>query len=300
LGAIGFASKAAGLPAPQDIPFAALDIPPLEGGPFYELWTTDEPVRYDRIGGARLATTESLLFGLIEVAEDAAVPLEETSRQLYEQLFGLLGASGYSHLLRVWNYFSGITAETGGMERYRRFTLGRHQAFQGHGRSVEAAPAACALGSGSGPLSLFFLAGKEPGHPLENPRQVSAYRYPAQYGPRSPTFSRALLSRVGGQSQLFISGTASIVGHESLHPDDPAAQTQEVLTNIRALLDEARAAGLATARRLLLKAYVRHPVMLEQIRPIILEQLGAEDRVVFLKAEICRPELLVEIEGAYL
>ena len=64
--------------------------------------------------------------------------------------------------------------------------------------------------------------------PVENPRQVSAYRYPPTYGPRVAD----LLARGAGRTSaaatiaLFISGTASIVGHETVHQGDVRAQTR--------------------------------------------------------------------------
>jgi chorismate lyase/3-hydroxybenzoate synthase len=299
LGAIGFGCSPKSLP-PEAVPFAAPDLQALDGAPVLELWSTDQPVRYSEAEGVRLAVTDTLLFGAMEAQEDPAIPLEEATEALYMRLFRLLVAHGYPHLFRVWNYFPRITGMEGGLERYRRFTLGRYEAFLAHSRAVELAPAACALGSASGPLNILFLAGRAPGQPLENPRQTSAYRYPVQYGPRSPTFSRALLTEAAGQRQLLISGTASIVGHESRHPDDPCAQAEEAMTNIRALIAEAGRAGLQGPRRLLLKTYIRHPAMLEAVRPVVTAALGPEDQVVFLKADICRPELLVEIEGAWI
>ncbi len=67
-------------------------------------------------------------------------------------------------------------------------------------------------------LQVYWLAGNEPGRALENPRQMSAFHYPRQYGPSAPTFSRAM--QVGGG--LLISGTASVRGHASHHPQDLA------------------------------------------------------------------------------
>ncbi len=96
-------------------------------------------------------------------------------------------------------------------------------------------PAASALGFESGPLTICFFAARE-AMPLaiENPRQVSAYKYPEDYGPRSPTFSRASAIELHGQTVLFISGTASIVGHQTMHAGDVVAQTQETIVNIKA------------------------------------------------------------------
>jgi hypothetical protein len=58
---------------------------------------------------------------------------------------------------------------------------------------------------------------------------VSAYDYPRQYGPAAPSFSRAALTP---DPLLLISGTASIVGHASVHLGDVTAQLEETLANL--------------------------------------------------------------------
>jgi chorismate lyase / 3-hydroxybenzoate synthase len=136
---------------------------------------------------------------------------------------------------------------------------------------------------------------------VENPRQVSAYHYPQQYGTHSPVFSRAALVRHRGSLALFISGTASIVGHRSAHVGDIAAQTRETLLNIDALLSEANAAaggahfdlGALTG-----KVYVRRPADLPVIRAQLAPALAAGARFIYLQADICRQDLSVEIEAA--
>ena len=104
-----------------------------------------------------------------------------------------------------------------GLERYRQFNIGRQDAFlDSHRGATGNVPAASAIGLAGGPLSVAFLAGATPALAVENPRQVSAYLYPADYGPRSPTFSRAVRATLSGQEALFVSGTASIVGHRTV------------------------------------------------------------------------------------
>jgi chorismate lyase / 3-hydroxybenzoate synthase len=160
-------------------------------------------------------------------------------------------------------------------------------------------PAACALGVSGGPLSVAFLCGTTPLVPIENPRQVSAYRYPVDYGPRSPTFSRAALAHWGAQELFFVSGTASIVGHESVHRDDVVAQTHETLNNIEALLDEAAGRsglGRVAMASLHFRAYVRRAADLDAVRQVVAGRLGAV-AIQYVQAEVCREELLVEIEA---
>lgn len=206
----------------------------------FEVWLTDAALRGDDDEGIAWRCSADLLWGVVTLAEgesqppDAASTLRGLGEQAYVRIFRLLDALGMPHLWRAWNYVPDIHGEQAGMERYRLFNMGRGDAFEGCARSVtEQVPAACALGVATGPLSIAFLAGKTPVTPVENPRQISAYRYPAQYGPRSPTFSRAALAQLGEQELLMVSGTASIVGHASLHLGDVAAQTRESLTTWR-------------------------------------------------------------------
>jgi chorismate lyase/3-hydroxybenzoate synthase len=153
------------------------------------------------------------------------------------------------------------------------------------------------LGSNSGPLVMYFLAGKQPGKAVENPRQVSANRYPELFGPRSPTFARAMLATLGRQQCFFISGTASIVGYETLHHGDVQEQTQETLRNIRTLLQQMPSA--TSKGRMLLKAYLRYATDLPQIRAQIESEFGADCKTVYLQSNICRSDLLLEIEGVH-
>lgn len=271
-----------------------------------EYWHSAAPVRRGQYGDIRFSKAgEALLYGVITLEESAIQPaagipaLQTLAEQAYRQLFGLLDAENCPHLWRIWNYIPRINAEQDGMERYRQFNIGRHQAFAACARPVDSSPAACALGTASGPVSIAFLAAGWPALPLENPRQVSAFAYPRQYGPRSPTFSRAALAGQPGEDILFISGTASIVGHATLHPDDVAAQTRETFANITILLDEARQRhGTAfTLQQLDYRVYIRHAADYPAVRAAFLQCVGDDSRAVYVQADICRADLLVEIEA---
>ena len=279
-----------------------------------ELWLSGGDCRQGQHGSIRFSCDGALLYGVLQVHArelpsgtpdgiDQASPLQQASTAAYAQIFSLLEAEGYPHLWRVWNYLSDINDASDGLERYRQFNVGRHQAFEAQGRlNVQAVPAACALGTRDSevPLSIAFLAAREMPLVIENPRQVAAYDYPATYGPRSPTFARAALAQLPGQSILFISGTASIIGHASVHPGDVQAQTRETLVNIQALLEEAIRVGESSAwhlRDLSYRAYLRHATDYAAVQAVLSEHLGAEARIEFFQADVCRTELLVEIEA---
>ena len=83
---------------------------------------------------------------------------------------------------------------------------------------------------------------------IENPRQLSASLYPPRYGLRSPMFARAALVPNGRGAQLLVSGTASIVGHESLHIGDPERQLEETARNFEALVETAMRADSGRPR----------------------------------------------------
>jgi len=263
-------------------------------------------IEHAQHGCVRYASDGHWLHGVAEI-DDAAHPegLTGATRQAYADLFAVLEAGRTPHLLRLWNYIAGINVETGGSERYRQFNAGRQQAFIEAQRSAfEGSPAACALGTRSGPLRVYFLAGRRAPLAIENPRQVSAYRYPTAYGPRAPTFSRAALAEIGaGRQALFISGTASIVGHETLHAGDVRKQTIESLANIAVLREIAaqRAGRAFAADALIYTVYVRRAADLDIVRDEFERHVGAGSvaarQALYLEADICRSPLLVEIEA---
>ena len=226
-----------------------------------------------------------------------STPVEHFARTVYERIFAIADAHSCPNLLRVYNYIADITGLDRGIERYRWFNEGRHEAFVSAGRAVQAAPAACALGSGGGSNTIYFLASANPYVAIANPRQMQAFDYPPRYGRRSPTFSRALVGELPGTASFFVSGTASIVGHESLHEGDVAAQVDETLTNMDALCGACGDFALDDiADRAEFKVYVRNVQDLGAIARQVEGRLGNATSL-YLRAEICRPELLVEIEA---
>jgi chorismate lyase / 3-hydroxybenzoate synthase len=302
LGVVAFEDVPAGLDD-TDIPVAGINTPVLgTDAPLYEVWQTQRPIESGQRARVRYRRDDHVLFGCISVPETAASrsaggasALQAITEEAYREIFSVLDSVGYGHLLRVWNYLPEINADTLGMERYWHFNKARREALIACGRTVSGnVPAACALGCAAGsPLVIYFLASQSAPIAVENPRQASAYEYP-------PVFARASVLREASAAMLFISGTASIVGHETFHVGDAAAQTRESLVNIEALLEEAnRVAGTArfALGSLAYKVYVRQSSDLPVIRAQLSAALGASARIVYLRADICRHDLLVEIEA---
>jgi chorismate lyase/3-hydroxybenzoate synthase len=255
-------------------------------------------------GCVRYRSDGQWVHGCAEI-DDRETGLQAAAQMAYQDIFETLAATDCLHLLRLWNYFSRINEVTQGLERYRQFNSGRQQAFLASRRSaLEGAPAACALGIQTGPLRVYFLAGRVIPTAIENPRQVSAYHYPHDYGPSAPTFSRAALADAGANQQaLFISGTASIVGHTSLHLGDVVQQTDESMTNIETVraLAQQQAAAHFPLDGLNYTVYLRHAQDLSRVRQTMEARLGANSpaarHALYVQADVCRSELLVEIEA---
>ncbi|MEO8380166.1 MAG: Rid family hydrolase [Acidobacteriota bacterium] len=231
-----------------------------------------------------LLASDELLFGA--VTADETKPLEQISRETYAHLIEHLRTSGYPYFVRVWNFIGGIN-EVEERERYQLFCAGRHDAFiaAGYHHNVDL-PSASAVGMKGRGLITYFLAAREPGMQVENPRQVAAYQYPPQYGPKSPSFSRATVWR----DTVFVSGTSSVVGHETRHAGDLHAQLDETLRNIEAVLGRTgRSLKDVTAAKTYIRHATDHPAIAARLADIFPVNL-------YLEADICRKELLVEIE----
>jgi chorismate lyase/3-hydroxybenzoate synthase len=277
-----------------------------------EVWRVASPAVQLSSGPAHARVShrfsDDLLFGSLTIAEhaidahSAAEALQRATEIAYQEIFDLLDETEHRHLVRIWNYLPEINAQAGGDERYRHFNSARQMAFRKSGRAtMGTVPAASALGSPAGsPLSIYFLAARRPARMIENPRQTSAYYYPLKFGRHSPIFSRACVWGEPGRGILFVSGTASIVGHETIHRGDVAAQTRETMVNIGALLEEAnRSVGSShySLNGLKLKVYVRNPSDLPEIEATLSELLNPVVAIVYLQADVCREDLLVEIEA---
>jgi chorismate lyase/3-hydroxybenzoate synthase len=270
---------------------------PLKGAGIAELWRATGPVHIGFDAPIRYAADPAHLAGAIELDERDFGGLASTAEAAYAALRRFQAQSPYPSLLRVWNYFDGINRGEGDTERYKQFCLGRAAGLEV--QSGARLPAATAIGrrDGNPVLQVYWLAGRVPGVALENPRQTSAYRYPRQYGPSPPSFSRAMLVE---RRLLMISGTASILGHVSRHPGDLVAQIDETLTNLASVQQRAAALAPGLAASLgaqsLLKIYLRDAAAAELVDALIGKRLPAGSQYMILEADICRSELLVEID----
>lgn len=264
------------------------------GGPaMAEVWAAQGEIISGVSGHVRHASDGHHLFAVIELDEREHGGVLNTARTAYAAINEFQRRSEYPCLLRMWNHLDDINEGAGDLERYRQFCVGRGQAMVQ--ASAGGYPSATAVGRHQSDhlLQVFWLAGRAPGQTVENPRQVNAYHYPRVHGPVSPGFSRAMVSP---DRTLFISGTASIVGHVSRHHGDAQAQFDEIMRNIATLCAEANHVPGGSPD--LFKVYVRDTSLAQDITAQ-LQALHPDSQILCLAADICRRELLLEIEAIF-
>ncbi len=231
----------------------------------------------------------------------------------------LLAAAGFrfDEVLRTWLYLGDITGMEGPAERYRELNRARTDFYRNlkfaagpapAGRDKSVFPASTGIGADGKDVTISCIAMRteRPGvvlAPLENPGQTSAYDYAHQYGSESPKFCRAMAVAAGDFATTFISGTASITASETRHLDDIRRQTQQTLDNIQALIsaENFRSHGLAgfgatLGDLALARVYLKRHEDYAIARATCEARLG-ELPAIYAVGDICRPELLVEIEG---
>lgn len=269
---------------------------PIVGSRLAEVWYAHGAVTRGATGSVRYSADDHFLAGAIDVDESRHGGIEGATAFAYREISALQQVSNYPHLLRTWNHVDAINVGDGDAERYRGFCSGR---VAGLGHALTQHPAATVIGQRDGKrvLQVYWLAGRRPGVALENPRQLPAYQYPRQYGQTSPTFSRAMLI---SPDALLISGTASIVGHASLHPGRVADQVEEILANLETLISCAHTQSpvlpAKIGRNTMIKAYVRHREDAADVERRLRAHLPADAEVLVLLGDVCRADLLVEFE----
>ena len=236
-----------------------------------------------------------------------------------EQMRGTLTQAGvgFEHVVRTWFYLGGITGREGDRERYQELNRARSD-FYGDLQVCSALrppanghriyPASTGIGMAGSGLVLSCLALETNRNdillqPLENPQQTPAYAYGAHYSAKSPKFSRAMALVLGDYVTTWVSGTASIVNSESCHVGDLEKQTEQTIDNIERLIagENFAAHGIQRVGASLgdlakVRVYLKRPADWPRCQAICQRRFG-DVATVYAVADVCRPELLVEIEG---
>ena len=244
--------------------------------------------------------------------------LYQESLQAFRSMGRDLESSGfrYDQVIRTWLYLGDIVGLEAGGLRYDALNRARSDFYRDipFGKGLRLAggegpifPGSTGIGTSERTIAMSCIALQAEQEevlvvPLENPKQTPAFRYEDRTQKETPKFSRAVALATPNHVVTLVSGTASIVSSRSEHLDDAAAQTEQTLDNIEHLVSSENfdrygigpvspsLADLSTAR-----VYVKRPEDYEAIRRVCEDRLG-EVPTLYAVADICRPELLVEIE----
>jgi copper homeostasis protein len=205
-------------------------------------------------------------------------------------------------IVRQWNYIDDITGVHDGVQNYQLFNDER-SAFYAAADWENGYPAATGIGCSAGGVTVSVHAVRNAGRfsrPIDNPIQVPAHRYSGKVledgrekSKTTPKFERG---RLLGDTVL-ISGTAAIKGESSSPSSDPRKQSEEAIEVIDSLVTPGNIhPGCKSFTPEALRVYIKRE---EQAETIIntLQRRWSDVPIHFLSADICRPELLLEIEG---
>lgn len=247
------------------------------------------------------------------------VPLYDASLDVFEQMADGLAEYGYdmNQVIRTWLYLGDIVGPEADTQRYKELNRARTDFFKKcrfggdllpEGWQDPVYPASTGIGAdGRGFMASCAALVTERSDvklvPLENPVQVPAFDYGCHYSPESPKFARAMVVAVGDSATTLVSGTASITDSETQHLDDIVGQTHQTLDNIGALIGEGNFAkhgmpgmGATLDDLALVRVYIKRQEDYLRTREACRQRLGAVP-IIYAVADVCRPDLLVEIEG---
>ncbi|HOF20721.1 MAG TPA: hypothetical protein PLO24_05670 [Bacteroidales bacterium] len=219
------------------------------------------------------------------------------------------------NIVRQWNYIGNILQMKNDFQNYQIFNEVRSE-YYGRYRSLSRYPAATGVGMNHGGVIIDICAFQPSDFvslvAVKNPGQVNAYEYGQKVLKGSagkgkniknpPQFERGLLVSAGDHSVLLISGTASIIGQETVGTGDIDKQTTVTIENISKLSDPSRIGqlmgypGEPVKKYGFLRVYVKRQNDFSTVRQKCKEYFPGVP-VSYIGADICRDDLLVEIEG---
>ncbi len=243
----------------------------------------------------------------------SALRIQQATVAAYDSIASQLAGLSANHAVRIWNFIPRILAPLGELpHRYMAFNAGRFAVYTTWYRTIDEvrrrAATASAVGHSGEDLLVHCLAANRPGRSLENPRQIPSYGYSDRYGPMPPCFARATCLRFpGDRDVVLVGGTASVTGEDTIHSADLPAQVEEIFLNLAALVGCAEGVPVDACmnghcselleRFRNLRVYVVRRRDVGQIRNIVERRFRSLDGVEYVHADLCRPDLLLEIEG---
>ena len=240
------------------------------------------------------------------IPDDMSVSIYEQASSIFRGIEKILHANGFkaSDIYRQWNYIQGITMLNDGSQNYQEFNDAR-SIFYNKYEWDNGYPAATGIGADAGGVVVEVNAIKshDKNFPIDNPLQIAAHNYSQDVldgkvietlkERTTPKFERA---RLLGNT-IFISGTAAIKGEHSINSLNAVEQTAETMGIMDRLVSKENIPTENNGSHYdLLRVYVKHKEDIEAVKEYM-DTHYPEPLKHYLVSDVCRPELLVEIEG---
>ena len=258
---------------------------------------------------------ESLLFFEGVPSSNFSASVRQQSDEIFAKIENTLSMHGFAvdDIVRQWNYIGDIVALREGKQNYQEFNDARSH-YYSKGCWSNGYPAATGIGASCEGVIVGGIAFKtavpttKRVYPIDNPLQVAAHVYSksvliddaANAIKSTPKFERAKVIETERGVCCFVSGTAAIRGEASMEASSASLQTKMTIENIQHLVSKdnlvrygCKAYDLRYAK---LHVFVKHAEDFAEVKDVV-DKAYPEMEVVYTVADICRGELLVEIEG---
>jgi enamine deaminase RidA (YjgF/YER057c/UK114 family) len=224
----------------------------------------------------------------------------------------------FSDIIRQWNYIEQIlmidTFNDSSNQHYQIFNDVRSK-YYNKANFSHGFPSATGIGADCGGIIIDIIAVKIINNysvvAIKSPVQLDAYSYSKKvlaennimkdFNRTTPKFERAKILVTPFNNWIFISGTAAIKGETSIPIHSVEHQTEMTIKNILSLIsvENLKKHGINTAGEVEmnnLRVYIKYPKDIESVKELCTKYFS-QTPVNYVVADICRPELLVEIEG---
>ena len=244
------------------------------------------------------------------IYSDTSLGIDQQADAIFERIYQILKNESVKvdDIVRQWNYIERITHLGERGQHYQLFNDSRSH-FYNAAQWTNGYPAATGIGTQTGGVIVVFDAVRDStqfSRAIDNPLQISAHAYSQQVlinntdaHKTTPKFERA--RHIDGKEQMiYISGTAAIRGEDSCQ-QDIVGQTALTMENIDHLIsvENQVASGVKRPAKMeyaTMRAYLKYCDNLDDVTAWIDEHYP-KMQTLYLWADICREELLIEIEG---
>jgi len=288
---------------------------PINASMYLEAWhlpeKSTEEIIFDSWPNGQLVKIsgkhELLLFNSFslggEVGHDSQHCFEQLYKKAEQYRFDL------KHLFRQWNYIGQIFNYFNDKQNYQEFNEVRAN-FYDRSEFQYGYPAATGIGMNLPGVIIeacFLLSQNHEQVGVSNPLQQAAHQYSQKVligkneQRNAPRFERAKLISNHQSSEVYVSGTAAILGEDSLSELSTEEQTRQTLQIIENLIQKQNLQNYnpAIGDQYFYKnvrVYLKEGYFNQQIKEMVEKQF-AHQQPIYLTADICRDNLLVEIEA---